>query len=398
MRFPYVIHCVNFSIISSFIMGFKNAKFLCNILSQELQIKSVVTFFKSYSASKCGNDPCKPTEKCKKEDSTKQKDFCGSKSESPSQDRCNSENALEYKSPCMPRTPTGSIVIPPTCAPSCCPAIKCPDLRGKHFCSPAVLGKVAIITGGANGIGLHIALAILKNGGKVFLGDTQVEAGKNVLCQMIDTFGENKAAFIKCDVTKAEDMKCLFKAAIKEFKQIDIVVNNAGIFSNNLVDRLVEVNIKGVIRGTFLGFKYMRRNRTGGTIINIGSISAYDTHYAEPLYVGSKIFVSGFSKSMGHDYFFKQTGVKVMAMCPGVTMTPMVTDVDEASSVLDGFGKMDDILREQCDELPSQSVEECGMHIIRILEVNVNGSEWISEGDEIYRIKTADRHTLRTCQ
>ncbi|KAL3286374.1 hypothetical protein HHI36_000884 [Cryptolaemus montrouzieri] len=311
------------------------------------------------------------------------------------------------KSPCCPPPPCPP--KPPCCPPPPCPhkprcpspcppkcPCDCPPKCCGPCCSPAIAGKVAVITGASQGIGYYCALAILKNGGKVMLGDVKVDEGKEAICKIIDEFGYNRAAFIKCDVTQAKDMECLLNAAICEFKQIDILINNAGILRDQYWDKTVDINVKGVIRGTLLGFQHMRRNRNGGTIINVASILGHEPCHGCPVYTATKHFVVGFSRSMGSDYYYCQTGVKVMTLCPGVTITAMVEDSDTAGQ-LEGFGDTGKELHRLLYSMPTQPGETCGMHIVPILEAGVNGSDWISEGCEVYRVRRVDRHTLKIC-
>ncbi|XP_045469977.1 alcohol dehydrogenase 1-like [Harmonia axyridis] len=297
------------------------------------------------------------------------------------------------KPPCCPPPPCPCPPKPPCCPPPCpCPPKPCCG----PCCSPAIAGKTAVITGGALGIGYYCALAILKNGGKVMLGDVKVQEGKDAICKIIDQFGYNRAAFIKCDVSKAQDMECLFNAALCEFKQIDILINNAGILEDALWQKTVDINITGLIRGTLLGFHYMRRNRNGGRIINLSSILGHRPFHACPVYTGSKHFVIGFSRSMGSDFYFCQTGVKVMTLCPGVTLTPMVTESGTRPQ-LEGFSDTSKELHEGLYSLPTQTVEVCGSHIVPMLEADINGSDWISENNEVYRVSRVDYPSLRIC-
>ncbi|XP_044746816.1 alcohol dehydrogenase 1-like [Coccinella septempunctata] len=140
----------------------------------------------------------------------------------------------------------------------------------------------------------------------------------------------------------------------------------------------------------------MRRNKGGGRIINLSSILGHQHCFPCPVYCGSKHFVIGFSRSMGSDFYFCQTGVKVMTLCPGVTLSSMVTESGERPQ-LEGFGDTSKALHDELYKLPTQPSEVCGNHIVPILEADINGSDWISEDNEVYRVKRVDRHTLRIC-
>lgn len=97
----------------------------------------------------------------------------------------------------------------------------------------------------------------------------------------------------------------------------------------------------------------MRRNKCGGRIINLASILGHQDCYPCPVYCGSKHFVIGFSRSMGNDFYFCQTGVKVMTLCPGVTLSAMVVE-SESRPQLPEFGNTSKALHEELYKLPTQ--------------------------------------------
>ncbi|KAK9892183.1 hypothetical protein WA026_018988 [Henosepilachna vigintioctopunctata] len=186
-------------------MASKNAKFLYNLLSQELHVKPEINCSRLYSSSKGGKDPCKPKDpcpkkkdKCHEEDYSNQKDPCGPKSKEPKKDPCHPKKASQSRSPGISKIPTGGIACPPRCCQtSCCAAPpNYPDAGGKLLCSPAEDGNVALIKGGAYGIAYNCAAAILQNRGKVMVMDNRVEPGKKAFCKLINMFAEKKVAFV----------------------------------------------------------------------------------------------------------------------------------------------------------------------------------------------------------
>nr|CAI5869209.1 unnamed protein product [Callosobruchus analis] len=118
-------------------------------------------------------------------------------------------------------------------------------------------------------------------------------------------------------------MEALFVLAKKKFQNIDMVVNNAGHSSSGDWERTVAVNCQGIVLGTLLGFKYLGVDGggKGGTIINISSVTGLAPCHANPVFSASKHFTIGFSRSVGTEYFFKKTNVKVLTLCPGATQT-----------------------------------------------------------------------------
>ncbi|KAG5881902.1 hypothetical protein JTB14_004796 [Gonioctena quinquepunctata] len=256
--------------------------------------------------------------------------------------------------------------------------------------------KVALVTGGARGIGYHIAEQLLVAGAEaVILGDVLIDEMESATCKLNAKFGENKALFQPCDVTKTEDMEKIFRCTKERFGKIDIVVNNAGILADGKWEQCLLINIHALVRGTLLGFQYMGTQNcgNGGYILNNASILGLEPFYASPVYCGTKHFVIGFTRSMGHEYFQKMTNVKVMAFCPGVTETNLI--LESSAAGLPGFVDIGKKCAEKLAEMPSQQPEQVGKGMITMLEDDENGSIWVAENNEFYKIKIPDRHTLK---
>jgi len=137
--------------------------------------------------------------------------------------------------------------------------------------------KIAIVTGGANGIGRAICLEFVKQGAKVVLCDIDSKAGKEVEKQIKHLGYE--AFFLKCDVRKEEDVLKVINYTKKKYNQIDILVNNAGVFLEKKIsqiskeewDNVIETNLRGVFFFISSVSKHMIENKSG-KIISISSI------------------------------------------------------------------------------------------------------------------------------
>nr|XP_023020848.1 uncharacterized protein LOC111509358 [Leptinotarsa decemlineata] len=262
--------------------------------------------------------------------------------------------------------------------------------------SQAAKCKVAIVTGGARGIGFHISEQLLKAGAQaVILGDILMDDMEEATCKLNAKYGENKALFQPCDVTKKEDMEKMFKCTKERFGKIDIVVNNAGILADSRWEQTLLINLHGLVRGTLLGFQYMgvQNCGNGGFIFNNASILGLQPMYGSPVYTGTKHFIIGFTRSMGHDYFYNTSKVKVMAFCPGVTDTNMIWEAAEGG--LPGFEGLGNELAKGLAALPSQEPVEVGKGIITMIQDGENGSIWVSEANEFYKVKIPDRSTFK---
>ncbi len=187
-------------------------------------------------------------------------------------------------------------------------------------------GKVAIVTGGAMGIGRGIVLCMAKEGADVAIADLQVEvAGK--VADEVKALGR-KALVVKTDVTKEADFQALFDRVKKELGKIDILVNNAGVasrpgnpFTNNVEadwDLVWAVNVKSIFFACKAIAPYFIE-RKAGKIINIASIAGTMNSPNMPPYSVSKMGVVTFTKIVAKD--LAAHGINVNAICPGILWT-----------------------------------------------------------------------------
>ncbi|XP_067900075.1 15-hydroxyprostaglandin dehydrogenase [NAD(+)]-like isoform X2 [Heterodontus francisci] len=138
-------------------------------------------------------------------------------------------------------------------------------------------GKVALITGAAQGLGKAFAEILLKNGAKVSLLDIDSAVGLDTKYAFDKVYGAQQTMFIPCDVLSDNQLKDAFNKTVENFQQLDIVCNNAGISDEINCQRCVDINLVSVIRGTYLGLDYMSKKTggAGGVIINVSSLAAH---------------------------------------------------------------------------------------------------------------------------
>ena len=188
--------------------------------------------------------------------------------------------------------------------------------------------KVAIITGGANGMGESEAKLFAAEGAKVVIADVLEQDGRKVEAEIAETGGE--AVFVHLDVTDEEEWKEVIAATVSRYGKLDILVNNAGIsgstspetMDTEAWDNLMEINAKGV----FLGIKHAipeMQKAGGGSIVNISSISGMvGQEYTHMGYNASKGAVRILTKSAAVQQ--AKNGIRVNSVHPGV-MPPMLT-------------------------------------------------------------------------
>lgn len=235
--------------------------------------------------------------------------------------------------------------------------------------------KVLVITGGVHGLGLEMANTFLENGVKVaIIIDVNEEKGNAAVATLTEKYGKNRAVFIKCDITLNLDET--FEKIVSEYKTVDVLINNAGILNEKSVRKTIEVNTMALMEWTVKFHTYMRKDKggNGGTIINVSSIFGFRLNPFGPSYQASKFAVIGFSKSIGHDYNYKRTGVRVVVLCPGLTHTNM-TDKPKARDE-----ESDEDHLKEIKAMEWQNVESIGKGIIEIFEKADSGTVWLVEG------------------
>lgn len=192
-----------------------------------------------------------------------------------------------------------------------------------------IKNKVAVITGGAKGIGYAISEELLKgSASNVIILDVNSEQGYEAVQTLNTKYGENKAEFIKCDVTK--DLDETFNIIIDKYKTVDILVNNAGIGDESNTKRIFDINAIAVIEWSkkFLGHMRKDKGGKGGTILNISSVAGCETNPCYlPVYSATKHAVFGFSKTVGHAENYAVHGVRLVTLCPGCTNTDLYRQV-----------------------------------------------------------------------
>jgi NAD(P)-dependent dehydrogenase (short-subunit alcohol dehydrogenase family) len=189
-------------------------------------------------------------------------------------------------------------------------------------------GKVALVTGAASGIGRATALAFAQAGARVVVADVD-EAGSQETVALIGA-ASGEAVFVRADVADEEAVAALVETAVTRFGRLDYAHNNAGIqgtfgrladCSREEWDRLLAVDLTGVWLCLKHEIPQMLRQE-GGAIVNTSSVSGLRGGQDSPAYVASKHGVVGLTRKAARDY--AADGIRVNAVCPGVTRTPLL--------------------------------------------------------------------------
>jgi len=198
-------------------------------------------------------------------------------------------------------------------------------------------GRVAIVTGASSGFGRAIAFKFAAEGAKIVCADLRKDADakgfeENLAVPTDEAIRQagGDAVFVKCDVTKREDVQALLKAAIDNFKQLDIMVNNAGIyrggkkvheFTEEELDVCFNVNVKGTFFGAQEAVKQFLKQGRGGNIINIVSTAGLGGHPNQSVYNTSKGAAANLTRCLAIEY--GQDQIRVNGICPTYAKTAL---------------------------------------------------------------------------
>jgi NAD(P)-dependent dehydrogenase (short-subunit alcohol dehydrogenase family) len=199
-------------------------------------------------------------------------------------------------------------------------------------------GKVGLVTGGTSGIGRETAVLFAKAGAKVVVtGRREVQGNETI--EMVRAAGGD-ALFVKSDVSKAAEVETLIQKVVERFGRLDIAFNNAGIEgvqapivrqSEEDWDRTIAINLKGVWLCLKYEIRQMLKQGGGGAIVNMASIIGLIGTAGVAAYSASKHGVIGLTKTAALEN--AKSGIRINAVCPGFTETPMADRIFRAPAV-----------------------------------------------------------------
>ena len=193
--------------------------------------------------------------------------------------------------------------------------------------------KVAIITGGANGLGKATALLFCDNGAKIVIVDINQEAGDKVVSEIAKKGGI--ASFIKTDISKSAEVNKMVEIVVAQYGGVDILINNAGVLADaRLVkmteeewDRVININLKGIFLCGQAAAKVMIEKDKGGVILNTSSVVGIYGNFGQSNYVASKAGVIGMTKTWARE--LGKSNIRVNAVAPGFIKTEIIKDMPD---------------------------------------------------------------------
>jgi NAD(P)-dependent dehydrogenase (short-subunit alcohol dehydrogenase family) len=194
-------------------------------------------------------------------------------------------------------------------------------------------GKVALITGGASGMGMVASKLFATEGAKVVLTDVSDDAGEAARAEIAASGGE--AAYVHADVSRESEAEAMIAAAVARFGGLDVLYNNAGVMlgedgsvdstSEEIWDRTLAINVKGVAFGCKYGIPAMIASG-GGSIINVASFVAWmGAATSQTAYTASKGAVLAMTREVAVEYARRR--IRCNALCPGPIDTPLLQEL-----------------------------------------------------------------------
>ncbi|MGX0891513.1 NADP-dependent 3-hydroxy acid dehydrogenase YdfG [Pseudomonas sp. ADAK2 TE3594] len=195
-----------------------------------------------------------------------------------------------------------------------------------------IQGKVVVITGASSGIGEASARLLASQGAHVVLGARRVDRLETLVAEL-NAAGQS-AAFRAVDVTRRDDVQAFIDFAVERFGRVDVIVNNAGVMPLSKLealkveewDRMIDVNIRGVLHGIAAGLPLMQRQHSG-QFINIASIGAYTVSPTAAVYCATKFAVRAISEGLRQEV---GGNVRVTVISPGVTESELAESISDA--------------------------------------------------------------------
>ncbi len=194
-----------------------------------------------------------------------------------------------------------------------------------------IAGKVVLITGASSGIGEAAARLLAERGAKVMMGARRTER-LEALAEQIRKAG-GVAEYYQLDVTSVEQMDAFVQEAVEKFGRVDVIVNNAGVMPlSNLEERkieewnrMIDVNIRGVLHGIAAGLPVMR-SQGGGQFVNVASIGAYEVTPTASVYCATKYAVRAISEGLRME---TEREIRVTLVSPGVTESELADSISD---------------------------------------------------------------------
>lgn len=209
-----------------------------------------------------------------------------------------------------------------------------------------VTGKVVVITGGSSGMGESTARHLAANGAKVVIAARRADRITALAAEI--TAAGGTAIAVPTDVTKSDDVQTLVDKAVETYGRIDVLINNAGLMPLSPIeqlkidewDRMIDVNLRGVLHGVAAALPYMKAQKSGH-IINTSSVAGHKVFAASAVYSATKFAVRGLSEGLRQEV--KPYNIRTTVISPGAVRTELldhISDKDTQAANQDYVGQV----------------------------------------------------------
>jgi NAD(P)-dependent dehydrogenase (short-subunit alcohol dehydrogenase family) len=241
-------------------------------------------------------------------------------------------------------------------------------------------GKVAVITGGASGIGAATAALFVEEGARVVIGDMQADVGEQTAGRL-----GSSCMFQPCDVSKEGDVAALIEAASSRWGALDVLYNNAGFGGaigpvESLTADDYDITFDVLLKGVLFGMKYAARAmkpRESGSIISTASVAGLGTGFAPHLYNTAKAAVIQLTRSVANE--LAEQNIRVNCICPGFIATPLAAGAPLATTDVEVAEQRLQRMRDHGhDSQPMKRVGEPSDIARAALFLATDDSEWVT--------------------
>jgi NAD(P)-dependent dehydrogenase (short-subunit alcohol dehydrogenase family) len=268
--------------------------------------------------------------------------------------------------------------------------------------SSSLAGRVALITGGASGIGAATARVFTSAGIDVVLADISEASGNALVAELTESAGatHGRATFVPSDVREPDQIEKIVATTVERHGRLDILFNNAGIGHNaplvdhslEDIDALIDINFRASVLACRAALPHLVRNPTGGVILNNSSNGGLIGRAADPVYVATKHALIGLTKSLALAHAHE--GIRVNALCCGPIDTPMVWK--NFASVTDRSEALHRMLATCPDPrlASAADVAEVALFLCSDAASFINGIALPIDGGKAAGVMVADRYRL----
>ncbi|KAH8366211.1 hypothetical protein KR093_010202 [Drosophila rubida] len=243
-------------------------------------------------------------------------------------------------------------------------------------------GKNVVYLGGFGGIGQKTCVELLERQVQA-LAVFDLMPNEQILRDWQSKYPNTKIFYQKMDITQRPEIDAVYRAAVEHLGHFDLVINGMGCLDDRCIDLTIQVNLLGVINSSLVALNYMDKSKggNGGMIVNISSVAGIEPTPIMSVYSASKHGVTAFTRCLAGP-FFESTGVTFVTVCPGMTETSMIHDMQDRT-----IFKFNIPAEYAVSNMKRQTALACAQNIVKVVEDATNGSIWMLDVGEIKKVE-----------